>query len=71
VHPCKTAPSRGFADHPAGESLLYSFTPKPAGTRGTQPRHGDDGPQSQHVFGEFGFLIIDPARAIPVDMTAK
>ena len=51
---------------PPGESLLYSFTPKPAGTRWYHS-HAMAMTDLNHstYSGEFGFLIIDPAAGDP------
>ena len=45
-----------------GQSLLYSFTPKPAGTRWyhSHAMAGTDLTRSTYS-GEFGFLIVEPA----------
>jgi FtsP/CotA-like multicopper oxidase with cupredoxin domain len=47
---------------PPGESLIYSFTPKPAGTRWyhSHAMAMTDLNRSTYT-GEFGFLIVDPA----------
>jgi FtsP/CotA-like multicopper oxidase with cupredoxin domain len=49
-----------------GESLIYSFTPKPAGTRWyhSHAMAMTDLDRSTYS-GEFGFLIIDPAAGDP------
>lgn len=49
-----------------GQSLLYAFTPKPAGTRcyHSLAMAADDLERSTYS-GEFGFLIIDPATGDP------
>lgn len=49
-----------------GESLLYSFTPKPAGTRWyhSHAMAGTDLTRSTYS-GEYGFLIVEPAAGDP------
>ena len=49
-----------------GQSLLYSFTPKPAGTRWyhSHAMAGTDLTRSTYS-GEFGFLIVEPATGDP------
>jgi len=49
-----------------GASLLYSFTPRPAGTRWYHS-HAMAGPDlaKSTYSGEFGFLIVDPAAGDP------
>jgi FtsP/CotA-like multicopper oxidase with cupredoxin domain len=49
-----------------GQSLLYSFTPKPAGTRWyhSHAMAGTDLTRSTYS-GEFGFLIVEPATGNP------
>jgi FtsP/CotA-like multicopper oxidase with cupredoxin domain len=51
---------------PPGQSLLYSFTPKPAGTRWyhSHAMAMTDLTRSTYT-GEFGFLIIEPAAGEP------
>jgi FtsP/CotA-like multicopper oxidase with cupredoxin domain len=50
----------------AGESLLYSFTPKPAGTRWYHSHAMAMTDLNRSTYsGEFGFLIIDPAAGNP------
>jgi len=51
---------------PPGESLLYSFTPKPAGTRWyhSHAMAMTDLTRSTYT-GEFGFVIIEPAAGEP------
>jgi FtsP/CotA-like multicopper oxidase with cupredoxin domain len=51
---------------PPGESLLYSFTPKPTGTRWyhSHAMAMTDLNRSTYT-GEFGFLIIEPAAGDP------
>ncbi|MGH8336626.1 MAG: multicopper oxidase domain-containing protein, partial [Gammaproteobacteria bacterium] len=51
---------------PEGGSLLYTFTPKPAGTRWYHS-HATAGPNLARstYTGEFGFLIIEPAAGDP------
>src|SRR3984885_6022722 len=47
---------------PSGESLLYSFTPKPSGTRWYHSHAMAMTDLSRSTYsGEFGFLIVDPA----------
>ena len=51
---------------PPGESLLYSFTPKPAGTRWYHSHAMAMTDLNRSTYsGEFGFLIIDPAAGDP------
>jgi FtsP/CotA-like multicopper oxidase with cupredoxin domain len=51
---------------PPGESLLYSFTPKPAGTRWYHSHAMAMTDLNRSTYsGEFGFLIIDPAASDP------
>ena len=51
---------------PPGESLLYSFTPKPAGTRWYHSHAMAMTDLTRSTYsGEFGFLIIDPAAGDP------
>jgi FtsP/CotA-like multicopper oxidase with cupredoxin domain len=49
-----------------GDSLLYTFTPKPSGTRWfhSHAMAMTDLPRSTYS-GEFGFLIVDPAAGDP------
>jgi FtsP/CotA-like multicopper oxidase with cupredoxin domain len=49
-----------------GQSLIYSYTPKPAGTRWyhSHAMAGTDLSRSTYA-GEFGFLIVDPATGDP------
>ena len=49
-----------------GQSLLYSFTPKPSGTRWyhSHAMAGTDLTRSTYS-GEFGFLIVEPAAGEP------
>src|SRR5208337_3798649 len=47
---------------PVGESRLYSFTPKPAGTRWYHSHAMAMADLSKSTYsGEFGFLIVEPA----------
>jgi FtsP/CotA-like multicopper oxidase with cupredoxin domain len=41
---------------PVGQSLIYSFTPKPTGTRWYHSRDGHDQSQRQHLFGRVRFF---------------
>lgn len=51
---------------PPGESLLYNFTPKPAGTRWYHSHAMAMTDLNRSTYsGEFGFLIIDPAAGDP------
>jgi len=51
---------------PPGESLLYSFTPKPTGTRWYHSHAMAMTDLNRSTYsGEFGFLIIDPAAGDP------
>jgi FtsP/CotA-like multicopper oxidase with cupredoxin domain len=51
---------------PAGESQLYGFTPKPAGTRWYHSHAMAMTDLNRSTYsGEFGFLIIDPAAGNP------
>jgi FtsP/CotA-like multicopper oxidase with cupredoxin domain len=51
---------------PPGESLLYSFIPKPAGTRWYHSHAMAMTDLNRSTYsGEFGFLIIDPAAGDP------
>src|SRR6202007_803500 len=51
---------------PPGESLLYSFTPKPSGTRWYHSHAMAMTDLTRSTYsGEFGFLIIDPAAGDP------
>jgi FtsP/CotA-like multicopper oxidase with cupredoxin domain len=51
---------------PPGESLLYSFTPEPAGTRWYHSHAMAMTDLNRSTYsGEFGFLIIDPAAGDP------
>jgi FtsP/CotA-like multicopper oxidase with cupredoxin domain len=51
---------------PPGESLLYNFTPKPAGTRWYHSHAMAMTDLNRSTYsGEFGFLIIDPAADDP------
>jgi FtsP/CotA-like multicopper oxidase with cupredoxin domain len=48
---------------PAGQSLTYSFTPKPAGTRWYHSHAMAMTNLNRSTYtGEFGFLIVEPAR---------
>jgi FtsP/CotA-like multicopper oxidase with cupredoxin domain len=51
---------------PPGKSLLYSYTPKPTGTRWyhSHAMAGTDLTRSTYS-GEFGFLIVEPAAGDP------
>ena len=57
---------------PPGQSLLYAFTPRPAGTRWyhSHAMAMTDLTRSTYT-GEFGFLIIEPAAGDPADTTAR
>jgi FtsP/CotA-like multicopper oxidase with cupredoxin domain len=49
-----------------GESLLYSFTPKPSGTRWYHSHAMAMADLTRSTYsGEFGFLIVDPAAGDP------
>jgi len=51
---------------PAGQSLIYSFTPKPAGTRWYHSHAMAMTDLSRSTYsGEFGFLIVEPAAGDP------
>ena len=51
---------------PPGESLIYSFTPKPSGTRWYHSHAMAMTDLTRSTYsGEFGFLIIDPAAGDP------
>jgi FtsP/CotA-like multicopper oxidase with cupredoxin domain len=51
---------------PLGQSLLYSFTPEPAGTRWYHSHAMAMTDLNRSTYsGEFGFLIIDPAAGDP------
>jgi FtsP/CotA-like multicopper oxidase with cupredoxin domain len=51
---------------PSGESLLYSFIPKPAGTRWYHSHAMAMTDLARSTYsGEFGFLIVDPAAGDP------
>jgi FtsP/CotA-like multicopper oxidase with cupredoxin domain len=51
---------------PSGESLLYSFTPKPSGTRWYHSHAMAMTDLTRSTYsGEFGFLIVDPAAGDP------
>jgi FtsP/CotA-like multicopper oxidase with cupredoxin domain len=51
---------------PPGESLLYSFTPKPSGTRWYHSHAMAMADLTRSTYsGEFGFLIVDPAAGDP------
>jgi FtsP/CotA-like multicopper oxidase with cupredoxin domain len=51
---------------PPGQSLLYSFTPEPAGTRWYHSHAMAMTDLNRSTYsGEFGFLIIDPAAGDP------
>jgi FtsP/CotA-like multicopper oxidase with cupredoxin domain len=51
---------------PPGESLLYSFTPKPSGTRWYHSHAMAMTDLTRSTYsGEFGFLIVDPAAGDP------
>jgi FtsP/CotA-like multicopper oxidase with cupredoxin domain len=51
---------------PPGQSLLYTFTPKPAGTRWYHSHAVAAADLDRSTYsGEFGFLIIDPAAGDP------
>jgi FtsP/CotA-like multicopper oxidase with cupredoxin domain len=51
---------------PPGESLLYSFTPKPSGTRWYHSHAMAMTDLNRSTYsGEFGFLIVEPAAVDP------
>ena len=51
---------------PPGQSLLYSFTPKPSGTRWYHSHAMAMTDLTRSTYsGEFGFLIVDPAAGDP------
>lgn len=51
---------------PPGKSLLYSFTPKPAGTRWYHSHAMAERDLNKSTYaGEFGFLLVEPAAGDP------
>lgn len=57
------ATEEGSAMIPAGQSLIYSFTPRPAGTRWYHSHAMAMTNLARSTYsGEFGFLIVEPAR---------